>query len=93
MPTMKYLTSQYGDSGFVKANCSDEIILNAITCKNSKLLSLKFCAKKILLTPEIMEKTKDYIMLEDVRDLLDVFAGRLTKSKSETVKRMIAQIN
>ena len=46
MPTFEYVRFQFGDNGFCKAPCLETIVLNAITCTNSKVLSLKILGKK-----------------------------------------------
>ena len=74
MPTTDYMRYKFGDSGYVKAPCPGTIILNAVTCNNSKMLKLKIIGRKFMLTPKIMQTTKTYMNDPVERGMLDMVA-------------------
>ena len=88
MPTLEYLTLQYGDNGYCKATCSKLIILNAVKINYHKVLNLKILGKKFQLTPEIMDTTKAFMDDPVERDILDLVAARSAKPRKEMIRKI-----
>ena len=88
MPTYEYVTSPFGDGGYVKAT-PRKIMLNAITDSNSKIQNLKILGKKFQLTPNIMKTTKAYIEDTLDRHLLDM----IVEERAKPWQQMITDID